>query len=240
VDGAPALIEAANGHHMAVAVPAGACQVELRYESAAGAVGIVISLLSLAALALYAIWLGPLRSRRIQVGGSALVILLCAGLLLSWSREGEGLGTEYRWTPASGPLANAAYGKRVETSSVLPQLEPHHVSPARAVDGDTRSPGFITKNEERPYFQVDLAERTPIGRVALFEWLVDESHNRRPLTFSISQDGETWRKLLSTERGGPGAAWGIQLPSPVAARFLRIEAEGRCQLSFREVQVFAR
>ena len=54
VNGQPAAIGLANGRHQAVAVPAGASEVTLRYRSPDGWLGVAISLL--AALVAAALW----------------------------------------------------------------------------------------------------------------------------------------------------------------------------------------
>lgn len=110
VRGSPAPIGVANAAFIGIAVPAGDSTVDLRYDSAAARVGMLVSLATAWLLAA----VGALRLRRPATRVAALLLATAAAVLAfsAWERSlhtGRHLGTWYQWrtppataTPTTG------------------------------------------------------------------------------------------------------------------------------------------
>lgn len=239
LDGRQVPLLPANGAAQALAVPAGTSRVEVRYHSRAATTGMVVSC---ATLALLGVLLAAGCRRlpdRLLVG--VPWVALAAGLLWLWLASlngGTSLGTRYRWEPvAPARLANLAYGRptRAATSLFAP-LYRYVRPPSAAVDGD-RSPatGYVSRQVETPWWEVDLVTPQTIGSVLLYEEGADRERNLRPLLVALSADGEVWRTLEGRE---PRSPLRLVVEPPATARFVRVEASGVCRLSLDEVELY--
>jgi hypothetical protein len=102
--------------------------------------------------------------------------------------------------------------------------------------------GFHTGLDERPWWHVDLGQRTPLARVVIFntgysaEW-------KRALGFLVllSEDGRAWTEVFrhdGKEFEDPKQPITIELKG-ARARFVRIQLPGKQHLTLDEVEVYA-
>ncbi|RMG19282.1 MAG: hypothetical protein D6731_00020 [Planctomycetota bacterium] len=245
VDGRPVVALEANGHQIAVPIPAGRSHVHLRYRSPASLAGFGVGALVFFLLGVYV--LGRLRlprgRHRLGLIGLAFVTSIPFVVRL---QGGTGWNCKYRWEPSDGPLRNLAYGKRTRPSAApLPIEEPHLVAPSRAVDGYVGFFGSITLSDGSPYLEIDLVRPRRIQRLRIHEGDLTGVHslaplavNSRPLVVSGSKDGVHYEALLRVENAAALPGWEVRLPRPQTIRYLRIAATGPGCLALREVLVF--
>ncbi|RMG17758.1 MAG: hypothetical protein D6731_03465, partial [Planctomycetota bacterium] len=259
VDGRLARTVKANGHQLAVPVPAGESRVELSYRSPASLAGVLLGVAVFLGLGVYACASLRRVGRWPWLLFCALLGAACVPVVVRL-QTGRDLGSRVEWTPARGPLASLAYGKRLRASSVLPAEQTHLVCPSLAVDGAVGFFGATTGAEPAPYFELDLGAPKAVRRVRGHEALANpflevrifaplESSggearglpllNRRPLRLSGSLDGRRYFELGTISQVPRPEGWELRLPRPVRLRYLRVVAGAPCRLAFRELQVFS-
>ncbi len=115
---------------------------------------------------------------------------------------------------------------------------------AGAVDGEkTGQWGFHTAHEKDPWWQVDLGEVRPLGRVVLWN-RCDSGMAGRMKDFSLllSDDGEAWREVYrhdGTVFYGQTDGKPLAIPAKSErARFLRIRLNGTNYFHLDEVEVY--
>jgi mono/diheme cytochrome c family protein len=117
---------------------------------------------------------------------------------------------------------------------------------AGAVDGVKNGLyAFHTGGDPDPWWQVDLGQRRPIGRVIVYNRLdyLPGLHNADTLDILTSDDGQTWTlRHHNTEHfGGVSGAPPLEVTfENVAARFLRLQVPGNRPILFHldEVEVY--
>ena len=115
---------------------------------------------------------------------------------------------------------------------------------AGGVDGrKTGEWGFHTANEKDPWWQVDLGETRPLGRVVLYNRCQQGMAERmRDFSLLLSGDGETWREAYRHDgRVFYGATDKKPLVIPLEGkqtRFLRIRLSGTSYFHLDEVEVY--
>jgi hypothetical protein len=242
VGGAAVPPRRANAGNHAVPIPAGHSTVELRYRSLGQTAGWATSGVALVLVVLVLVF--PRAGRNKAIASALLVAFAAAGLLALRSRSlyaGDNLGTRFVWSgPGPTPARpNLAYGRPTTASSILAQ--DHNCCPfvsGKATDGDTSNQSrFTSEVEDSPRWGVDLGGLRRIGSVVAYEPRHDASMNLRPMLVATSRDGRTWVPATRplAERDGKLV---LDLRSPIEARFLLVQASGRCRLSLNEVQVF--
>lgn len=258
----------ANGAAHAVEIPEGESVIEFRYWSNAFFWGMLISCSTFAAIGLFVCFRGLNSLPRIIgiiiiLGISAGGFMLWYNSLYS----GDNLETEYSWT-YSPPLklSNYAYGKK-NWASPQPDMCVNcgpNFSQTLLVDGDRSiSAKFPVIEIVNPAWFLDLYRNKKIKTLLLVEstddtsankrhltvsWhgtkvknltSKDTSVNRRPLTVAMSNDGITWRTVASVVSPvNEDGLLSIVFDKPETARFIRIEASGKCRLLFNEVEVY--
>ncbi|UCC96691.1 MAG: discoidin domain-containing protein, partial [Phycisphaerales bacterium] len=103
--------------------------------------------------------------------------------------------------------------------------------------------GFHTEREPDPWWQIDLGESTPLGRVVIFN-RCDLADRALRLTVLLSRDGETFRQVYQHD----GAAFfGHTDGKPLVvalggepARYVRLRQPGTDYLHLDEVEIYAR
>jgi hypothetical protein len=95
----------------------------------------------------------------------------------------------------------------------------------------------MSEEEEAPRWGVDLGALRRIGSVVVYEPRHGKRLNLRPMLVVTSRDGRTWLRAEQplVERAGKLV---LDLPAPIEARFLLVQASGHCRLSLSEVEVF--
>lgn len=235
-----------NGASQAVEIPKGESIIEFRYWSPASFLGMVISCTTFALIGLYIC----VRARNglAKFVGIFFMVIISTGCFMLWYNSlynGDDLETQYSWTFSPPPATpNMAYGKKnwlssctIFTSWVARE---HELNRSRLVDGDRRPDfGFTTRLCDSPAWFLDLYRSEDIKTILLFESNLNPSVNTRPLTVSMSLDGTKWQPVASVV----SAATNIEpirivFGEPETTRFIRIEAKGKCSLSFDEVEVY--
>jgi len=103
--------------------------------------------------------------------------------------------------------------------------------------------GFHTEAQQNPFWQVDLGEMCPIGRIRLYNRCDSCGERNRSLVASISVDGESW-KIIWQNNGTMfyGATDSkplvVDFEKPVQGRYLRLSLESG-YLHLDEVEVFS-
>jgi len=238
VDGQPARVYRANGNESSVLLSAGKHEVGLRYRSLATNVGVMVSTGILMVMGFLFSLMGL--QGRARYLGLSVSLLLPPALALFWFHSlynGSAMPAAYEWTSAELPhQENLAYGKPTVFSSSIDDQIPYNYYAGRAVDGNTREQGFLTRiGEPNPWWQVDLGAEYLISRIQLHDVGIVSAHF--PVEFWLSADGLTFQRagiLSSPQRSG---TWSTDI-SGVPARYLRVQSRRNGPFSFAEIEVF--
>ncbi|MCP4683294.1 MAG: hypothetical protein GY864_13265 [Desulfobacterales bacterium] len=244
VNGQRVRIYRANGAAQAVRLAAGRSDVEFRYWSSMSVLGAALSCAAFVLIGLTVCFLGLRRGLLRVFIATAVLSAGCGGFALWYNSlyGGENLGTVYAWgsSPPARP-ANLAYGKRTEASTTLEGYYPMHFNAGRAVDGDgasRNSYSFISDLEPRPWWLVDLYGPELIGSIVIYEGRKSRGWNTRPITVSLSMDGEKWQTVGSVSKEQSGAPLQIVLEKPLKGKYVRVQSLGACRLAITEVEIY--
>ncbi len=143
---------------------------------------------------------------------------------------------------------NLALGRPATQSSVgeAPADRTPEADAAGAVNGSfIERYGFHTKDEDQPWWQVDLEAQSVIEAVVVFNRIDHPVIAKRavPLRILLSVDGATWTVAFETELyqefgGLDGNPLFWRPPGGAAARYVRLQAVRRTFLHLVEVEVF--
>jgi len=241
----------ANGASHAVYVPAGTNLVEFRYWSTAAFVGIVLSCSMIIIIGF--IFMHRFSTKNVGYVFTILSLIFSISIFIIWYYSlytGKNLNTVYTWESSPETYNNLAYSKRTEMSSstLIPdsllndpgtaylKQYPYLYTSGKAVDGD-RSPksGFITALVNQPWWRVDLNRVENIGSIVIYESLIGDNWNVRPLMLAYSNDKITWG-VMKFSNSGP-KIW-LHFNKPITARYVEIMSSGYCKLSFDEVEIY--
>ena len=109
----------------------------------------------------------------------------------------------------------------------------------------TGRPSFMTLEELRPWWQVDLGETRLVEQIRVFN-RVDDLHaaaRHNPLLIHSSEVGETWQERYRRDDAAPfGGADGNPLiwtaPEAFSARYVRLSVDDTCSLGLDQVEVY--
>jgi hypothetical protein len=261
VNGQKVPIYRANGIEQAVWLTDGGGTVEFRYHSSATTWGIAVSCLFACVL----VWYFSAGGRSRAFVGICWVAapVVWGAFFWIWYQSlyrGENLGTRYEWTPQDRPAAgNLAYGKNTSRSSYH-FLYPLLYESARAVDGESRAGSwFASRNEENPWWQVDLGKETRLGKMVVYDpsdlarWLRQGRTDVRsgqdmppdvasllslPVEVWVSSNGTDYEKVHTIERDGSPRVWTVDLAG-VSGRYVKLQLVGTGHLALAEVEIFA-
>lgn len=249
VNGQETPVLQANGFAHAIAVPEGTSRVEFRYWSHAAFGGMLISCVTLLGCGILALLWKP--RKRATPLWSAFLIAGAAVLFPAWRLSlyaGDNLHTQYDWTSASLPEnLNLAYGRRTYTSSLYTPWYPHLHGGFLAVDGNTvaRS-GFLTHLQDKPFWLLDLGKQCWLKTIHLHEGTTPHPNilargwawNTRPVLLAVSDDGREWRPIAHISQPKQDEPIVLDLPSPVACRFVLLQPQAACAFHVNEVRIF--
>ncbi|WP_031011140.1 discoidin domain-containing protein [Streptomyces sp. NRRL F-5727] len=125
----------------------------------------------------------------------------------------------WRATERHEPGENLAAGRPTSASSAEWHPFTSYAS-GRAFDGDTGTRWASDWSDDQ-WLRVDLGEVRRVGRVTL-DW---ERAYARQYRIEVSEDGESWRSVWSTEAGDGGFDTAVFASTP--ARYVRIHGERR-------------
>lgn len=231
----------ANGAAHAIQIPKGKSLIEFRYWSSSAFWGMLISFATFIIIGFY--FSGQAAAGLSRAFSVVLVLTLAVGGLFLWCHSlytGDNLGTKYSWTYTPPlPKPNLAFGKITWMSSSY-RGSPGYLHNSRAVDGDiSPKSGFLTHLEENPAWSVDLHRVEKVSSIILHESFNDPQVNIRPLNIFVSVSGEQWHLIDSInsipDRHG---ILSVDFNTPENARFIKLQAQGLCRLSFDEVEVY--
>jgi hypothetical protein len=241
VDGREAELFLANGGEQAVRLQPGRHEVAFSFDSPATRLGVAVSLGTLALLVAFFALRRRRSIRRLLLaaggaGGAAALFCVWTGAL----HGGDDLRTKYEWSSGAMPdPANLAYGRRAKMSSISSPQQPYERYAGRGVDGDRRSSGFATKRQKtRPWWQVDLGARHPIGRIDVHGGWGGSKAGEPPFEASLSAGGKRFDPLAPGAASRVGAIWRFDAGG-AEARYVRLTARAPGQLALGEVEVFA-
>ncbi len=218
----------ANGMAHAVEIPEGESIVEFRYWSDAYFWGIIVSLVTFAAICsficFYALNGLP---RYISI---VLIFIISIGGFILWYNGlygGENFETEYKWTYTPVlKTPNLAYGKK--TLGYYTYAGQLYLHGSQAVDGYTK-PGFgFTLNLHNEPLIVDLYKRREIETIVLYGELKSQPE------ISLSEDGIQWQEVTSVISGVPLR---IIFEKPQVARFVKVKAS-KSKLGIDELEIY--
>ncbi len=129
----------------------------------------------------------------------------------------------------------------IRTSTQV-QMRATQSDAAGGVDGIKNGHGgFHTGNQAKPWWQVDLGQRHPLDRVAIWN-RCDEAGRASHLQVLLSDDGKEWRNVY-THKGPNFYGFTDHKPLEIklanqSARFVRVQLPGKDFLHLDEVEVF--
>lgn len=123
-----------------------------------------------------------------------------------------------------------AVGKPFRTSSKYANL---NVAEGMC-DGRSTKIFFHTREEDEPWYELDLGRPTPMRRVVLTNRGDELSDRAAPLVIEIGDDQKTWRKVA--EQATDFRHWSAPVDS--TARYVRVRATHRTFLHLEKVEVF--
>ncbi len=218
----------ANGTSQAVEIPEGESIVEFRYWSDAYFWGIIVSLVTFAAICFFVCFYALNGLPRYI--GMVLIFIISIGGFILWHKSlysGENFETEYKWayTPVL-KTPNLAYGKKtLGYNTITAKLYLHG---SQAIDGYTE-PGFgFTLDPYDEPLIVDLYKRHEIKTIVLYGELKPQPE------ISLSEDGIQWQKVISVISGVPLR---IIFEKPRVARFVKIKAT-ESKLGIDELEIY--
>jgi Bacterial membrane protein YfhO/NedA-like, galactose-binding domain len=232
VNGKPSAIYRANGYRLAIWLEKGEHQIQIRYWSDAAFAGWVTSCLVFFLVGLYFSFFVFQGKQRIMM----LVVTLLVPLFLfgSWYHglyRGDNLDTKYSWSSDKFPNKNnLAYAKRASMS-----FGRGFNYAGFAVDGDVGRT-FQTMSQENGWWQVDLGSIKTVGQMVIYD-KPKLTKKMLPLYILGSLDGKNFEKLKQLETRDKEWPWRIDMKGE-GTRFVRIQAPGKVQLAFREVEIY--
>jgi hypothetical protein len=150
--------------------------------------------------------------------------------------------------PARPNFQNLALGKIATQSSISKWSKGRdvHTDASGAINGEINGTfGFHTGEDQCPWWQVDLVEKSLIHEIRLFNRMENFEVASRAAHFEvrISEDGSNWRQeFVKTDRvifgGVDGHPFIIRCVSPVVARFVQIRLKTRGYLHLDQVEVY--
>jgi len=102
--------------------------------------------------------------------------------------------------------------------------------------------GFHTENEPNPWWHVDLGQKTPLDRVALYNRCDNCGDRNNHILLLLSDDGKTWAQAYQ-HNGTPFRGYPDKKPLEIKldgrpARFVRLALKGTSYFHLDEVQVY--
>jgi hypothetical protein len=175
---------------------------------------------------------GPLHLRRVKVFGRVLL-----------SQRGP-LEPEQRWP--LGPTTDIAFCKPAVASSTSPWSR-YDDAEAEAGANSDRLPldcGFLTREENNPWWMVDFLDEHVVEQVAIVNRLI-QAERFRTFRIETSSDRIDWATRFSQAdpidiSTNPELPWRVRFADPFLARYLRVVLLGAGPLHLRRVQVFGR
>ncbi len=125
---------------------------------------------------------------------------------------------------------NLARGKTWQASSSLIACEPER----KDCGGNRTSIFFHTVEEENPWVQIDLAEKTRFSAVTVKNRMDCCQERAQPLIVEVGDDGQTWREVARND--SVFFTWRPEF-QPVEARFVRLRVPKRSQLHLEQFAV---
>ncbi|MBN2382467.1 discoidin domain-containing protein [bacterium] len=243
VNGKETEIFAANGIAQAVEVPAGISEVEFRFWSDAVLGGRIISLIVLALVLTVTSFIVLDLPWNWLISVSAIVLI--GTYFFVWYESlysGTSIGTVYAWeAPDDKVPTNQAYSRSTYSSSIVNVCHWYNYNSGRAVDGNRqKQSGFFTKVERQPFWMIDFNENIMIDSVTIYHSSPYPDYNTCPMLLSTSTNGSDWRPAgIFTTRGMENTPIYLCFDEPFNARYLKIQGDGYCGLSFDEVEVYS-
>lgn len=218
----------ANGMAQAVEIPEGESIVEFRYWSDAYLWGIIVSLVTFAAISFF-ICLNALNGLPRYISMFLLFIMSVGGFFLWYNSlySGENFETEYNWTYTPVlKTPNFAYGKK--TLGYNPPFGMLYLHSSKAVDGYNK-PGFglILHPHHEPLI-IDLYKKREIKKIILYGEL------KTLPEISLSEDNVQWQKVTPVASGVPLR---IIFEKPQVARFVKVKAS-KSELVIDELEIY--
>jgi hypothetical protein len=240
VDGTQVPVYRANGYQLAVPVPRGTHQVELRAWSAAFAWGFSISLITLLGAGLYFSTQGRRRSVKIAGIACSLAFPVALAAIVGTSLYGgDNLSTAYSWSSAELPNPlNRAYAKPTMMSSNARPQYPIASYAGRGVDGQSKGKSFSTDHKKTfHWWQVDLGRKYAVEKVVIHGPGGNMATQNRPLVILTSANKKNFVEAatLTTKNGRQPLEVDLERTE---ARYLRLKTTKTGALSAMEVEVF--
>ena len=136
----------------------------------------------------------------------------------------------YKGVVAATLPPDIAKGRPWTTSSTYPNFSPQE----HTCDGTETYVIFHTREEENPWFQIDLGSVQNIKRIDVRNRMDGLRERAVPLIAEVSEDGRTWREVA--KRTTVFDTWTAKF-APTKARYVRLKALRRTFLHLENVAV---
>jgi hypothetical protein len=238
IDGDASDMYRANGNLIATYVEKGNHIVTFQYLSTAALIGAIVSSLTLFSIGIYfSLYTvtGNQRWRTLTVS-----TFLSLGIFITWFislHNGENLVTEYQWSSIEfPPNENLSYGRPTRMSSIWYDHMPYFYYAGRAVDGDTKTHGFITnKQDKRSWWVVNLGRTRQIGEIVIHAGIYGA--NNFPLNVYISENDENYKLITTINNSSNIFPVRVTIPG-TRARFVMLARTQPGPMSLKEVEIF--
>ncbi len=114
-------------------------------------------------------------------------------------------------------------------------IAPHAHHENKITDGEkSMGTGFISKLEKTPHCIIDLSKLYTISSIKIYENIISDQFNYKPLEIYSSQNGKNWNKEYEISKNNNH----IFFDTPISTKYLSIKANGICYLAIDEIEIY--